>query len=301
MKYTIYGFNQEKLLENDLKIIDAQLLRFFIDFKDSGAMATETFGDEVYYWVKYEKVIKELPILNLKKSDSVYRRFKKLAKCDILKHKTKRNATGTYSFFTVGPKYFELISNTPYNLKNGTDIIPGGYGYSSEGGTDIHPGGYGYLSVPKDSSTKDSFIKLNNNNSIFDHWNQKGIIKHKKLNQKMKNAISKILKDYTVEELKESIDHYAEMYHSDYKYCNYKWGLDTFINREEGCTKFMDDGDKWIRYCDWKKTPKTQPSDRKKVVTKFHNFEQRTDKYSADELDRMAKNLRKKKTKLKDN
>lgn len=38
----------------------------------------------------------------------------------------------------------------------------------------------------------------------------------------------------------------------------------------------------------------SSPSAKKPLITRFHNFEQRTSKYSAEELDKIAKNIRKK-------
>ena len=109
MKFTINGFNQNKLIELGLTLEDVMILRYFIDFKDSGNMICEVIDGENYYWVKYEGVMKELPILNLKK-DSLYRRFKKMCSLNILKHKTVKRA-GNYSYYAVGSKYIELISD----------------------------------------------------------------------------------------------------------------------------------------------------------------------------------------------
>ncbi len=155
--------------------------------------------------------------------------------------------------------------------------------------------------APKKDLNKNTYI-IKNINSIFDYWNSKDIINHKKLNQKMKEEIKKALHDYSVDEIKIAIDHYYEMYKSDYQYCKYRWGLDTFLKRAEGYIKFMDDGEKWIRYCDWKKDPKKDVSNDKPVVkTKFHNFECRTSKYTAKELEDIAKNIRKKHANKGDN
>lgn len=110
----------------------------------------------------------------------------------------------------------------------------------------------------------------------------------------MENAIKLALKDYSTDEIKTSIDHYAEAYHSDYEYCSYKWGIDTFFERKGGYTKFMNDGDKLLSYLGWRngENSKTQ---KKKAVTGFHNFEQKTSKYSAEQLEDVAPNIRRKK------
>ncbi|QAA30482.1 hypothetical protein [Clostridium manihotivorum] len=115
MKYSIMGFNQEKLMEFGLDIKDAAILRYFVDFMESFKMRNQVIDKEIYYWVKYEGIIKQYPILNLSNADSVYRRFKKLVKLNILKHKTVV-ANGKYSYYTLGDNYIELIFE--YNMHN---------------------------------------------------------------------------------------------------------------------------------------------------------------------------------------
>lgn len=112
MKYTICGFYQPKMVEFEMDLVDAQLLRYFIDFKDTGKMITEIFDNKLYYWIKYESVIEELPIAKLKNKDSVYRRFRKLSKIGMLDHRTRKDKQGTYSFYAVGDNYKYLISNS---------------------------------------------------------------------------------------------------------------------------------------------------------------------------------------------
>lgn len=109
MKYTINGFSQEKLISYGLDEKDSLLLRYFIDFKDSGKMKIKTIDEEQYYWVSYKGVMEAMPILNLKE-DSVYRRLKKLCEKKILKSVTVRQG-GVYSFYKTGDNYITLISD----------------------------------------------------------------------------------------------------------------------------------------------------------------------------------------------
>ncbi len=62
MKYTIEGFSQEKLVELNLDLTDAVILRWFVDLKDSGKMYSEIKENDKYYWLKYDAVIEDLPI-----------------------------------------------------------------------------------------------------------------------------------------------------------------------------------------------------------------------------------------------
>ena len=73
---------------------------------------------------------------------------------------------------------------------------------------------------------------------IFNHWNSKGIIKHRKITDKLKRAINNALKDYSQDEICTAIDNYAIILADDKYYWTYKWGLGEFISR--GLDKFLD-------------------------------------------------------------
>lgn len=117
MKFTIEGFNQERLMKLGLDVKDAMILRYFVDFKDATtkagkpAMISKVIDSEKYYWVKYEGIIKELPILKLGNVDSVYRRLIKMVKVKVLDHATIKQG-GTYSYYKTGINYAPLISDS---------------------------------------------------------------------------------------------------------------------------------------------------------------------------------------------
>lgn len=103
MEYRVYGFKQEAAINFDLDIKDLKLLRYFIDYKDAGIVKKETIDNVIYYWVKYDVIVNNLPILKLSKR-SIMNRFHILAEKGILKRYTKKQ-NGTYSFFAVGENY----------------------------------------------------------------------------------------------------------------------------------------------------------------------------------------------------
>lgn len=109
MKYTILGFNQLEVVKLNLDMTDIAILRWFIDFRDTGKIKAKEINGDIYYWVKYEAISEDLPILNLKK-DTVYRRFKKICEAKVLKHKTVKEG-GTWSFFAIDENYEKLISS----------------------------------------------------------------------------------------------------------------------------------------------------------------------------------------------
>jgi hypothetical protein len=79
MKYTIQGFSQEKMLVLGMDPTDALLLRWFVDFKDSGRMETQILHEKIYYWIKYSQIMEDLPCLGIEKR-AIQRRLKKMTK-----------------------------------------------------------------------------------------------------------------------------------------------------------------------------------------------------------------------------
>lgn len=143
MKYTIEGFSQERLIELGLDAIDAHILRWFIDFRDTQKMKTVISNKKVWYWVNYSGIINDLPILNIDKR-AIQRRFKKLVNANILLHYTHR-VGGVYSCYNLkdGGNYSSLVEKPSPNKQKNNDPI----GFESTNPMD--------LKVPtKDSSPK---------------------------------------------------------------------------------------------------------------------------------------------------
>ena len=110
MKYNLYGYSQQRAIQIGLDDRDLMILRWFVDYKDTGKMVKKIFEDDVYYWIKYEGIVEAFPIANWKK-DTVYRRLKKLAKLGVLNHKTLKQG-GIWSYYNLGINYLALIDTT---------------------------------------------------------------------------------------------------------------------------------------------------------------------------------------------
>lgn len=185
MKFTILGYNQAKLMELGLDVIDAALLRYFVDFKDSGTMVKETIEGELYYWLKYEGIMKELPILDLKK-DSIYRRFKNMAKNKVLNHRTIKSK-GIYSYYNIGSNYLQLLSDS---MTKGSDYAPKASdfnpypsGLESVTHTDLNP--EQKINLLKDKSIKDNNIYR----QVIDHLNKAADTNYKASSKKTQQLI----------------------------------------------------------------------------------------------------------------
>ena len=116
MKYTIHGSSQQKAIELGLDDRDLMILRWFVDYKDTGKMVKKILDNDMYYWIKYEGIQEAFPIINWKK-DTIYRRLKAMALKGVLKHKTVKEF-GTYSFYAIGPNYLGL-TDTEYEMPVG--------------------------------------------------------------------------------------------------------------------------------------------------------------------------------------
>lgn len=269
MKFTILGFSQRKLIEYKISLDEALILRYFVDFKDSGSMVKEYIDNDLYYWVNYESLKKELPILDISK-DRVYRRLKNLVDIGILKHKTKKQG-GTYSFYAIGTRYSELVSDS-VEIPESTVKIPEGYGKNTGPGTVKIPEGYGENNGTKYPSIKDTSI---NNPSIKDTY--KEIIEYLNLKcntnfridskETQKLIQARLNEKFTVEDFKTVIDIKSEEWIGT-EFERYLWPKTLFSAKFEG-------------YLNQKITKKVN----QKSNGNFNNYDQRT--YSDDFLSKI--------------
>jgi phage replication O-like protein O len=99
--------------------------------------------------------------------------------------------------------------------------------------------------LPKTASSGDhTFIKESIKeilSCVFGHWNLCNIVKHKTLTELMRNAIKLKLKEYTRDEIMQTMTNYAVIVHGDeYGKWSYKWTLYDFLTRKGAFDKFID-------------------------------------------------------------
>lgn len=144
MKYTIFGFSQEQVLNlcdehQSIDERDLMILRWIMDFYFGGMEKLVIDGVE-YGWVNYSYVCDELPIMHLN-PEAVRRRLKKLVKFGLLYHqKVKNSEVGTRAYYRPTEQAVQLQSDTGTTSKY-------------DGGTTSK-----YDPVPLQSSNKDSSI-----------------------------------------------------------------------------------------------------------------------------------------------
>ena len=101
------------------------------------------------------------------------------------------------------------------------------------------------ISITKKQNTN---ILKTNIYTVFDYWNSKNIIKHQKLTPIIEKQITKAIKEYGVDNVKEYIDRYAKILQDNTYYFDTKWTLTEFLKQSNGISTFTDEGSKWLNY-----------------------------------------------------
>lgn len=128
MKFAMSGFSQQAALEFGLDTTDLYILRWIVDFMESGRMRVMFLDGEKYYWVSYQGIVDDMPLLYIKK-DAVYKRLRHICDLKILKKKTVC-AGGKFSYYALGEKFEELLRFETLNSqsdKNKSDLNQNSY------------------------------------------------------------------------------------------------------------------------------------------------------------------------------
>ena len=101
------------------------------------------------------------------------------------------------------------------------------------------------------NNNKYNNIYINKNNklyiNIFNAWNETGISNEKILYKPIKSAIEYAVNIYGEDNIITAIKNYSEVYHSNHYY-DYSWTLASFLRKENGVKRFLNDGDIWCNY-----------------------------------------------------
>ena len=113
------------------------------------------------------------------------------------------------------------------------------------------------LSDTSSSITTDTLIKQYKNKKeiyirIFDKWNEKNISNELTLTKNIASCIESVLRVFTIEQILQAIDNYAEVYHSKFYY-DYLWDLKSFLIKPNGIYKFIPEGHIWKSYLNMQK------------------------------------------------
>lgn len=108
MKFNIMGFYQPKAVELGLDSNDLLVLRWFVDYAGTNKMRTMILDNKIYYWVNYNSVLEELPILKITKQTLARKHFGNLVKAEVLEHKFIKEG-GSFSYYCYGINYDTLV------------------------------------------------------------------------------------------------------------------------------------------------------------------------------------------------
>lgn len=216
MKHNILGFNQKSVIEFDIirtetrkgitKIVKNKLdtehlliLRYFIDFRGTNKMATQLINDEFYYWLKYQHVLDDLPILDFSK-ERIADKLKDLVHLKILKRYIHKEG-GIYSYYNIDVNYEKLISDTPIGVNNDLSVktsIPIGVNMHTPIGVNTETNN---PSIKIDNSIKDINKKIKKkeivNKSVELFESDQSIKKHIKQDTNTQSLITDIIAHYT--------------------------------------------------------------------------------------------------------
>ncbi|ACZ07702.1 Conserved phage C-terminus (Phg_2220_C) [Sebaldella termitidis] len=111
MKETLNSyFSQRKAMEFELMREDLDFLEWFIFWKDTGGMSSESIihAEDKYYWISYSKILQDLPFI-FRSESTVKRSLNRLIEKKIIKKYlgSKNGARATY--FAIGENYIALL------------------------------------------------------------------------------------------------------------------------------------------------------------------------------------------------
>ena len=88
MKYTI-TINQKAVVDLwlDLDLIDLVIFDFIKDFSQSSKIIKKEIEWEEYFWIKYEHIMENLPLLQITNKRIIWRRLDKLVDAKLLERK----------------------------------------------------------------------------------------------------------------------------------------------------------------------------------------------------------------------
>ncbi len=208
-------------------------------------------------------------ITDLDKLSKVKRYLKELIDYGYLRRYQEKNSRGVFRsilyIFSESPILGKPLTDLPIT-ENQITVI-------SNEKSDVNPlVNFPLADLPLTDSPLAENHTLNNTNinntnkyiysSIFEHWNSKGIKKHRELTKDIEKAINKSLKirvegkPINEDDIKKAIDNYCEILHSKF-YFNYKWTLVEFLTRKQKDTGisqlvlFLDNGTTYENYIRW--------------------------------------------------
>jgi hypothetical protein len=110
MRYSVFGFSQEKLVEYGLDVSDALILDWFQGFFTTGMQKRDING-KIFGWVKYSAIIHDLPVLNISSERAIQNRFENYVHKGLLEKDFSFSQMGKRTWFATTPRFEELFNS----------------------------------------------------------------------------------------------------------------------------------------------------------------------------------------------
>ncbi|WP_317311044.1 hypothetical protein [Clostridium thermobutyricum] len=124
----IEGFYQEDLIKSGLDIKDVHILRYMLDFMDSGILRKRIIDGKDFYWIRTDLIIEDNPILKINLKNSIRKRIKKLIDKEFLEYVNYKKGTNK-TLYRRG-KALEKIEDK--NYKRDLSYFIKGYSWNKE-------------------------------------------------------------------------------------------------------------------------------------------------------------------------
>lgn len=121
MRFSVFAYSQEKLLEHGLDVTDALILDWFANFF-IGKMEKRIFKDasgsaRIFGWVKISKIMEDLPVIGITSEKGLRRRFDAFVSKGLMQRETVVTQNGKRSYYRTTELYDTLL-NTKSAEKN---------------------------------------------------------------------------------------------------------------------------------------------------------------------------------------
>lgn len=220
MKYNI-NLNQLKMVEWGLSFSEWCLVDLFSHLP---TWADEEIIDwKIWYFFSKNKILDEMPVLSPTwKIDTVYRQAKSLVDKWFLE------------FIKIWKKDYWNISKKikEWNFEDNSEKNPTKLGKKSDIYSEKNP--------TNNNTSINNNTKDNKYIEILDFWNSLKIVNHTKAPDNLEKTLDKILKKYTIDEVKQTMKKYWEVVLSKDYWFNYKWTLIDFLNRKNWFQVWFD-------------------------------------------------------------
>lgn len=226
MRYSILGFNQKRVLQlqrdivdgitgntrtTKIDIVDLLILQDIADFMNRRNIIKYVIDEKTFFSVKYQVIIDDLPILNIKQQ-ALSDRLKKLCDFGLLEKAVVKNQSGSYTAFRIGMTYEDIVYNNGCyvaNMENRSHTYLDTSAKVAEYECNIYNNNI-YNNNKNNSSTinskeEDTNVspKKNDYQLIVDCWNEyngRKLGKVAKLTDKRKKAIKRALDDNGIDQ-----------------------------------------------------------------------------------------------------